>query len=494
MSKKTDAEILEMYREVALLDSVSSLLWWDTEVLLPKNSQDFREQQSSALAKMRFERFTRSEFADAVMESDSTDPQIRELKKQMSQSQALDSEYVAKLVQAQMRCQNQWREARSENDFSKVAPHLEHIIELKKEGVQRYRDFSALRDFTEGKSDYEVLLDHYDPGLAASDMRRLLSELLEGTKERLPKILEKQKAHQAERHDVLKYRVMPLDQQKSLLNAVILDLGFDTSKGRLDVSTHPFCGGSSDDIRMTTRYRDDDFTDSLYSGIHEAGHALYTSGLPEELRLTPCGTANSFGVHESQSRLYENNLGRSMAFFEYLEKRGSGIPADKMNRLCNWVEPSFIRVDADEVTYNLHIALRFQIEEELISGKLQVADLPEVWNTRFKDFVGLEVSEVAQGCLQDTHWYFGAFGYFPSYSLGNILGAQIFEQFAKEAPDWESKVRDGSFSDLLDYLRKRVHSLASIDETPERIRKILNGEELGVESFFRYIDSKYLAD
>lgn len=494
MSKKSDAEILEMYREVALLDSVSSLLWWDTEVLLPKNSQDFREQQSSALAKLRFERFTRSEFADAVMGSESKDPQIREVKKQMSQSQALDADYVAALVQVQMRCQSEWRQARDENNFSKVAPHLEKIIELKKEGVQRFRDFPALKDFTEGKSDYEVLLDNYDPGLAAKDMRKLLSSLLEGTKERLPQILEKQKVYQAERDEVLKYKVKPLDQQKSLLNSVILDLGFDTTKGRLDVSTHPFCGGSSDDIRMTTRYRDDDFTDSLYSGIHEAGHALYTSGLPEELRLTPCGDANSFGVHESQSRLYENNLGRSMAFFEYLESRGSGVAAEKMNRLCNWVEPSFIRVDADEVTYNLHIALRFQIEEELISGSLRVADLPELWNTRFKDYLGLEVPEDSKGCLQDTHWYFGAFGYFPSYSLGNILGAQIFEQFAGEHPDWESSVRSGNFSDLLSYLRKRVHSLASIDETPERIRKILGSDELGVESFFRYIDSKYLAD
>lgn len=494
MSKKTDAEILEMYREIALLDSVSSLLWWDTEVLLQKNSQAFREQQSSALAKMRFERFTRSEFADAVMASDSQDPQIRELKKQMSQSQAVDADFVTRNVQAQMRCQSEWRTAREENNFSKVAPHLQELIELQKESVQRYRDFAPLKEFTAGKSDYEVLLDNYDPGLAAGDLRRLLSGLLEGTKERLPKIIEKQKAYQSEREEVLKFRVMPLDQQKSLLKNVVTDLGFDNAKGRLDVSTHPFCGGSSDDIRMTTRYRDDDFTDSLYSGIHETGHALYTSGLPEDLRLTPCGEANSFGVHESQSRLYENNLGRSMAFFEYLEGRGSGVPADKMNRLCNWVEPSYIRVDADEVTYNLHIALRFQIEEELIGGTLKVTDLPEAWNSRFKDFMGLDVEKDSDGCLQDTHWYFGAFGYFPSYSLGNILGAQIFEQFASEFPGWEADAREGRFVDLLSYLRKRVHSLASIDETPERIRKILGGQELGVESFFRYIDSKYLAD
>ncbi len=487
----TDQQLLAEYKNISVLESISSLLSWDYEAMMPAGSEGLRQVQSATLEKLSFERFTSPHYAEAVLESTSNDPQILRLKKMMAEALAFDSDFVSNKVEVTMKCQSAWKGARESGNFSEVESQLSEVVKMAREGVSRLRASKHLKDTFSGKSDYEILLDQYDPGLPAEKLRSMLGTLSDKLKEKIPLILEKQKAKQSERERVLPLLKMSISKQKEIVEQVVGDLGFNFKKGRLDTSTHPFCGGSPDDVRMTTRFRGNDFTDSLSGGIHETGHALYNFGLPESLRFTPCGGTDSFGIHESQSRLYENNLGRSIPFLRYLSKR-LDLPAEDLNLLMNWVQPSYIRVDADEVTYNLHIAMRMGIEQDLIEGKIEVRDLPELWRSKFKELFGLEIESDSQGCLQDIHWYFGAFGYFPSYSVGNILAAQLFENFSNEHSSWGSEAECGDFANLLTHLRDKVHSLASIDDTPTRIHKMLGGQEFKIDSFVNYIDLKYL--
>lgn len=486
-----DAEILEHYRKSATLQSVLNLLSWDQESLMPEGSSGLREDQLALLATMQHGQSTQPHFVESVMVSASESPHIKRLKLELAKERSLSSEFVERLARASSECTRIWKKAREENNFEQVKEPLKKLIDLNRERIERWKEDSFLKNQFKNLSYYEVLLGEYDPGMQADNVRGLLGELSEELKKRIPLILEKQKHVQVKRDQALAFRHMPVAQQKELLMGVVKDLGFDFSKGRIDESIHPFCGGSEDDVRMTTRYREEDFTDSLSGAIHECGHALYEQGLPFDSLRTPCGRTDSFAIHESQSRLYENQVGRSHEFCYYLAKR-SGLDANAIYSIFNWVEPSFVRVDADEVTYNLHIALRMELEEALIESKLDVKDLPEAWNSRFKELFGLTVEKNSQGCLQDIHWYSGAFGYFPSYSLGNLLSAELFAEFLKVEPNWKAKAQEGRFGSLRDYLRKQVHQEAAFSDTPTRIRKFLGGRDLGVQSFLSYVDHKYL--
>jgi carboxypeptidase Taq len=284
---------------------------------------------------------------------------------------------------------------------------------------------------------------------------------------------------------------MSVDDQRKLVAEISKALGFDFERGRLDTSVHPFCGGSPDDVRMTTRYSEDDFTESLYGVIHETGHAIYEQNLPPETRYTPCGVAASFGVHESQSRFMENQIGRPRASMRFLSKK-TGLDPDLLYEQLNRVERSYIRTEADELTYNLHILLRTELEEALIEREIQVKDLPERWRERFKNYFGLEIPNDSLGVLQDVHWYGGTFGYFPSYSLGNLLAAELFSDFRKAEPDWESHVEKGDFATITRFLRERVHSRAAFENSPETMRTALKGRELGAQAFLSYLKEKFL--
>jgi carboxypeptidase Taq len=491
MQMMTEQEILAYYKQNATLGSVMGLLSWDQEALMPAGGIALRQDQLALLATLSHERATAPHYVESILSSDSQNPHISRLKKDIAKARALSPQFVEKVSRATVECQEIWKQARAEKNFSKVAPHLETLIQLNKEKLEAWRQDSLLKNQYASLSDYEVLLGEYDPGLKSETVRSLLKELASGLQERLPQILERQKSKQSEREKALLLKAMPVEAQRKLLNKVIEDLGFDKKHGRIDESTHPFCGGSEDDVRMTTRYRADDFTDSLSGSIHECGHALYEQGIPRDIIRTPCGKTDSFAIHESQSRLYENMLGRSEPFCAYLSQN-SNLPADGLYTLFNWVEPSYIRVDADEVTYNLHVVLRMELEEALVEGKLSVKDLPEAWRSRFKELMGLEIQDESQGCLQDVHWYFGAFGYFPSYSLGNLLSAELFSEFSQAHSYWQEKARKGDFKDLLVFLRQRVHAQSSFEDTPTRIQKMLGGRHFGSQAFLKYVDQKYL--
>jgi carboxypeptidase Taq len=491
MSLLNENEILAEFKKIATLDSVTSLLSWDQEALMPPGGITLRQDQLALLSTLAHQRMTNTHFVESVLASESTSPHIRKLKEDIAKQRALSPAFVEKFTRAKVECTETWKKARGLKDFSMVRPQLEGLIDLTRQRVDAFRSDSILGPRYKGMSNYEILLGEYDPGLKADTVRRLLNDLAEGLKARIPRIVERQGAHKAARERALERRRMPVEEQKRVLNQVLDALGFDRNHGRIDESTHPFCGGSEDDVRMTTRYREEDFTDSLSGAIHECGHALYEQGLPRETLRTPCGRTDSFGIHESQSRLYENLIGRSNPFLHYLSAL-SGRPFEDLSLIFNWVEPSDIRVDADEVTYNLHVVLRMELEEKLVNGDLSTHELPEAWRTRFKDFFGYEIADDSRGCLQDIHWYGGAFGYFPSYALGNILSAEIFSEYQRDFPDWEASVRKGQFQDLRAFLRDKVHALGCFEDTPRRIRKMLNGRDFGAQAFLHYIDAKYL--
>lgn len=491
MKLLNDEEILEHYRQTSTLQSVISMLSWDQEALMPSASSNLRDDQLALMATLTHKHNTQDNYIDSVMASNSTSPHFTRLKKELAQQRALSVKFVEKMSRASSECTRIWKKARETSDFNLAKDPLKNLLELNREQIELWKSDPVLKKSYSHMSQYEILLGEFDPGLKADVVRNLLKSLSTALSKRLPDIIEKQKSQIGLRQKALQLRAMPLPQQRQLLNDVLKDLGFDFSRGRIDESTHPFCGGSSEDIRMTTRYREDDFMDSLSSAIHECGHALYEQGLPIDSLRTPCGRTDSYAIHESQSRLYENMLGRSHEFCFYLSKK-CGIGAQELYSLFNWVEPSFIRVDADEVTYNLHIALRMELEEALIEEKLKVDDLPEAWRAKFKELIGLEVENDSQGCLQDIHWYSGAFGYFPSYSLGNLLSAELFGEFTQSHPQWSESFRQGNFSELLKYLRSTVHEKASFEDTPSRIRMFLKNRDLGIESFLNYVDRKYL--
>lgn len=484
-------QILEHYKKSKILESTIGILEWDQETYMPTQSVNIRSEQLSFLYGEHFKLQTHPEFVSSVLKAHSPNPReqkiLSKLRIEVAKKTALDENFVQKITVSKVKTLEAWKVARSESNFSKVQEALSEIVALKREEALRLSEHKLLKDHFNGCSLYEIMLDEYEPGMKAQQLRTLLNQLVEGTKLRLEKIIDKQKSQDWKS---IAYP-MPKADQRELSLKIIKQLDFPMEHGRLDESHHPFCGGNPEDVRMTTRYDESDFLNALFSSIHETGHGIYEASFPRDLIGTPCASGASTGVHESQSRFYENFIGRSQAFCDYLGAL-TGKNSKELFESLNLVEKSLIRVDADEVTYNLHIALRMKIEESLIEGKNEVKDIPEVWNSTFKDYFGIQVPSDTKGCLQDIHWHGGSFGYFPGYSIGNLLAAEIHSDFSKQFPDWEDKVRNGSFVFIKDYLYKKVHHFAALDNSPGTIKNILPDRDLGAEAFLKYLDNKYL--
>jgi len=484
-------EIKSHYRNTQLLEDSLSTLYFDKETILPEKGHELRGEQLAYLAGHHHSLVTDKEFVDSVFsysdfQSDLEKKQISKIKKSLSRTLAFDKRFVEKETRVVASCHEKWKKARRENDFSIVSNNLKEVLELKKTSVQKLKEAASSKEFFQDMGAYDILFDEYEPGFSSEKVLIILHDLCTKTSAILPELLKKNAPQKAIP------LAMPKFEQKKVNKKILTDLGFDFSKGMLSESTHPFCGGSPCDVRLTTRYVENDALNSLFSCIHECGHGIYEQNLPEELTHTPCGRAASLGVHESQSRFYENFIGRSMAFSKYLSKIYTQSPEDIYAQL-NSVQMNFIRVDADEVTYNLHIYLRSRIEKELIEGLLSVDDLPERWKVLFMELFGVAPESVSQGCLQDTHWFGGAIGYFPTYSLGNLIAAEIFSDFKTQFPNWENNVEAGDFTFIKEYLSEKVHKHACLYSSPETISKIIGGKEISSDTFFNYINEKYLA-
>ncbi|HEY1111765.1 MAG TPA: carboxypeptidase M32, partial [Opitutaceae bacterium] len=348
-----------------------------------------------------------------------------------------------------------------------------------------------------GDAPYDYALDKHDPGLTAAAVDRLFGELKRDLVPLMQRIVASPAAARA-REVAARLKGFPVEAQRTFLREVTEKLGFDYTRGRIDVSLHPFCSGTGSDVRMTTRYHADNPLDALFSSIHETGHGLYEQGLPAEHLGTALGINAGMAVHESQSRLWENQVARSHGFWTYFEPRWRelfaaqtrGVSSEELYLAVNAVEPTLIRVDADEVTYNLHIVLRFEIEKKLFSGELAVRDLPAAWRKASQELVGLVPADDRTGVLQDVHWSDGAFGYFPSYCLGNMIAAQLWARVRALRPQLEEEFARGDFTWLLGWLRENIHTQARRYGTLELVRRV-TGEELSPRHLVAYLQERY---
>ncbi|MFT3785877.1 MAG: carboxypeptidase M32 [Tepidisphaeraceae bacterium] len=482
----------ELY-ELYLLRSAAGLLGWDEQTHLPKAGTKHRAEQSALLSRILHERFT-SPQVGGLIESISTselaaDPEsdvganTRELKRAYLRSTKIPASLVEEMSKHDVLAQAAWVEARKNKDFAAFAPVLAKTFDLK-------RQEANCVGFTQHI--YDALIDDYEPHETTAGAKAVL----EGLREPLAALVRKVQA--SGRKPKKLAGPFPIDAQEKFGLLAAQKIGFDLDAGRLDVSVHPFCTGlAPGDTRITTRYRDDDLTDALFGVLHEMGHALYEQGLLKELHGgMPLGESVSLGIHESQSRMWENNVGRSRAFWAYFGPIArqhlpslNALSDDELLFAMNEIAPGFIRVEADETTYNLHILLRFELETQLIAGELDVKDLPDAWNARMTKYLGLTPPDDAVGCLQDIHWSAGLVGYFPTYTLGNLYAAQFYEQARIDLGDLDAMFAKGEFAPLLNWLREKIHRHGRRYTARQLCRRI-TGKDLSSDALLRHLNAK----
>ncbi len=475
------------------LRSVLGLLGWDEQVNLPPDSAERRAQQLQEIA--------------AVHHAAAADPQIGRLlaaiearslptgsdeaivaryaRRDFDRASRLPEDFVREKASLDSAAFHAWARARKASDFSAFAPFLERQIAMARREAE-------LMGWAERPYDYAI--DRHDPGLDAA----FIAPLFDSLRRELPPLARRiAEARRAPRPDM--FRGFPVPAQREFIREVLGRLGFNWNRGRLDISLHPFCGGDGLDTRLTTRFDENNPLDAIFSSIHEAGHALYEQGLPAADIGTPLGDAVGMAVHESQSRLWENQVGRSAPFWAFFEPRLrdlfgpqlAGVSREDLLAAINEVRPGPIRVDADEVTYNLHILMRFEMERALFDGRLAIDDLPSEWNRLSEEIVGVTPEDDARGVLQDIHWSGGAFGYFPSYALGNMIAAQLWYHALDRLPGLADDFARGDFSRLLSWLRENIHRRGKRLDTRELVVAV-TGQPLGTGALLRHLAERYL--
>jgi carboxypeptidase Taq len=396
----------------------------------------------------------------------------------------LPARLVTERAQAVALAQGAWEEARPKNDFAGFLPHLEKVVSLTREMAERLKTTSA----------YDALLDEYEPGMTEAELKRIFADL----KGRLIPLLDALRGAPKRPDDSILHRDYPKEKQRAFCRRMVGDMGFDLDAGRLDESAHPFTNGTFRDVRLTTRYMEDFLQAALFGAMHEAGHGIYEQGLDPERFRDPAGQACSLGIHESQSRFWENIIGRSRPFWEFyfnpLKETFPGslgnVSAEAFYGAVNSVKPSLIRVEADEATYNLHILVRFDIESDLLAGKVQPRELPALWNAKMKEYLGITPPDDRDGVLQDIHWSAGLIGYFPTYALGNLYAAQFREALLKEVPDLSARLAKGDLLVVKRWLNENIHRHGRLLLSNELCIKV-TGEPLSAQPFIRYLKEKY---
>ncbi|MEC8540368.1 MAG: carboxypeptidase M32 [Candidatus Thermoplasmatota archaeon] len=488
------ATFIERVKDIHKFGAIQGHLGWDQETIMPVKGSKSRSEIMSWLAKEQHTRITNSEFAEMIdtLESDNSldDDQranVREVRRRYDKAVKLPSEFVAEFALARSQALVAWQEARAESDFAKFKPHLAKLVAMTNEKI----DYYGVKD-----TRYDVLLDEYEFGMKVSDYDPLFA----GLKSKLVPLLHKIMAAKKVTPDPTLPSEMsfPVDAQTEFCKLVSSATGFDFEAGRMDASTHPFSAGLwPGDTRFTTRFDEKDPFSCLYAVMHETGHALYEQGLDANHSFTPRGDAVSLGVHESQSRFWENQVGRTPAFWkvvlpwfrEHFPDSPDWTP-EELNKIANCVEPGFIRVEADEVTYNLHIMLRYELEKKIFNDNLSVDEIPDTWNQMFAEWFGIEVTEDRLGCLQDIHWSMAAFGYFPTYTLGNLYAAQLLDAMGEELGDIDAIVESGEWQPMLDWLRENIHQQGS-KFTPSELIEKATGEPPSPNPFINYVEKKY---
>lgn len=493
-------QLLDHIKQASLLGSSASILGWDQETLMPSGGLNHRTRQLSQLAGLVHKMNTDSRIGDwldacEADESLTSDPlstsavNLREIRRDYDKATKLPEALVVEMSETTSQAKHAWAEARKVNKYEDFKSWLAKVVELN----QQKADCFGWDHFGGGEP-WDALADSFEAGMTAASVAEVFTPL----RERLVPLLEDilgSKSGPANTFNELK---LPVEQQKKFVKDISAAVGFDYDRGRLDESTHPFCSGSHcNDVRMTTRFHEDNVNDALGSTLHESGHGIYEQGLLEEHIGTPMGHAVGLSIHESQSRMWENQVGRSQAFWkwcypklaEYFGDATSGLTEQDIYGGANIVNPGLIRVEADEATYNLHIMIRFEIERLLMKGDLTVDDLPGVWNAKYKEYLQIDVPDDARGCMQDIHWSMGAIGYFPTYTMGNLYCAQFFEAARDQLGDLDAMFAEGDFAPLREWLNKNIHAHGQRYRSADLVQQV-TGKPLSADPLMRHLEGK----
>lgn len=494
MANPSYLELERRFERMYLLRDAAAVLEWDASTFMPDGGAQARADQMATLRVIRHELLTAPDLGDLLASAEAGDldewqhANVREMRREWIHATAVPSRLVEARSQAVSACEMRWRSARRANDFEGLRPLLEEVLRLTREVAQAKSE-------SLGVSPYDALLDEWEPGGRSADLDRVFGAL----EAFLPGLVEKVLDHQ-QRHPLARGPVgpFPAGKQTELAHQVMAAMGFEFDHGRLDVSVHPFCGGVPDDVRITSRWDDTDFVTGLFSVVHETGHALYERGLPRKWVRQPVGNARGMSMHESQSLLWEKQAGRSPEFTSWLAPiaakvfggdgpwTGEALLGDMLR-----VERSLIRVDADEVTYPLHVILRYRLERAMIAGELAVKDLPAAFDDGMQQLVGVRSPNVCDGCLQDIHWPGGMFGYFPTYTLGAITAAQLYSAAIAAVPSIPASLAKGDARPLLGWLRTNVHEKGSLLTGNELITRA-TGKPLDPDGFRKHLERRYL--
>ena len=479
-------ELMTFQRETEALGQVMGRLGWDQETMMPEGAAEQRAEEMAALAGVLHRRRTDPRIGEwletAQPETEADRRQLAEIRREFTRTEKVPEALAAQLARTTSLAHRVWAEARATEDFALFQPRLEQVLSLSREKA------SALAD---GGDLYDALLEDYEPGATAAQLDAMFGALRPRLVALRDKVLGA--VHKAPSLG----RSFDEAGQLTISTRLARAFGYNTSHGRIDKAVHPFSSGSGLDVRITTRTEPDNPANCFYSTVHEVGHATYEQGVSRDLLLTPLGRGASMGVHESQSRIYENQLGRSEAFTGWLFAQmvevfgDAGVgDARAFYAAMNACEPGYIRTEADEVHYNLHVLLRFDLERDLIAGRLSVADLPEAWNTRFEADFGLAVDKPSNGCLQDVHWSEALFGYFPTYTLGNVYAGCLHSALRRDIPDLDVYLRQGDPMPAVDWLRERVHVHGALKQ-PAQVIADATGETPTEGPLLDYLDAKF---
>ncbi|MAF67572.1 MAG: carboxypeptidase M32 [Planctomycetes bacterium] len=483
--------LFTLWAEIEDLDTVCAVLEWDQQTYMPAKGQAARGGVLATIAGLKHSKLTAPALSDALEEALEEAPagsvlaaQVREARRRVERALRIPAELAKRTAEAKSAGLNAWQAAREASDFSVFQPRLQTLVELKREIA------GLLAPLVASGKPFDAMLDEYERGSNEETVTPLLAAL----RDELSPLVTAVAESGIEIDESAAGGRFEADAQLAFGRHVAEHMGFDLDAGRIDAAPHPFCSGfHSSDVRLTWRWSDDDFRPALFGIMHEAGHGLYEQGLPDDWLRTPLGHAISLGVHESQSRLWENQVGRSRAFWEWalpeFRRTFHGANArtvDELYPALHATRPSTIRVEADEVSYNLHIVVRYELERALFSGELAVPDLPDAWNERYEAVLGLRPADDAEGVLQDIHWSCGVFGYFPTYAVGNLLSAQLFESAREALGDLDRMFAAGEFHPLLEWMRGNIHRHGRLYSPSELVERA-TGRPLSTEPFMAHI-------
>ncbi len=494
-------ELLSKTKDAVVLSTAEGIIHWDMETYMPPNAVEQRSQQLALMSRIHHKLGTDPEIGK-LLNTIQASPEYRALgqvekrnlyliDKSYLEQTALPEKLVSDLAMQEALTVNTWKKAKAQKNFSLFKTDLQKLLDLSKQAAE------ILMEVKQVKTPYEALIDNFEPKMSSETITKTFNQLLAGLKPLIAKIED----CQTKPSNLILNEPVPIEDQRKITHLITGTLGYDTTssqaRGRVDETEHPFTTGYYDDVRITTHYYPNNFASSIFSVLHETGHALYEQNLNPQWQYQPVGSPCSFGIHESQSRFYENIIGRSEEFWtDFLTKIQQAAPSlgnlqlDPFIHSINRVERSKIRIEADEVTYSLHIIIRFELERDLFAGKITVDELPLVWNQKYADYLGIKVENDAEGVMQDTHWASGLFGYFPSYALGNIYSGQITSALTRDDSEWRSELADGKLEEINSWLKTDIHSKGDLYD-PEELIKLATGTNLDSEPYLQYLNKKY---